>query len=99
MTTITLTSTTASGFLETDFDQLSLLIDGEDTGAITANTAKISYSTAASDAVALNTAKPSSIVSGVSGADAITNIISLTTAEYGAIGSPDSATLYIITDA
>ena len=34
---------------------------------------------------------------GVTGADAITNIISLTTAEYGAI-TPDSATLYVITD-
>jgi len=36
---------------------------------------------------------------GVTGADQITNIMSLTTAEYEAIGSPDSSTLYIITDA
>lgn len=36
--------------------------------------------------------------SGVTGADAITNIMSLTTAEYAAIGSPDAATLYLITD-
>lgn len=35
---------------------------------------------------------------GVTGADQITNVMSLTTAEYGAI-TPDSATLYIITDA
>lgn len=35
---------------------------------------------------------------GVTGADAITNIISLTQAEYDAIGAPDAATLYIITD-
>lgn len=35
---------------------------------------------------------------GVTGADAITNIMSLTQAEYNAI-TPDSATLYIITDA
>jgi len=34
---------------------------------------------------------------GVTGADAITNIISLTTAEYGAI-TPDAATLYVIKD-
>jgi hypothetical protein len=35
---------------------------------------------------------------GVSGADAITNIMSLTQAEYNAIGSPDPTTLFIITD-
>lgn len=35
---------------------------------------------------------------GVTGADAITNIMSLTTAEYGAI-TPNASTLYIITDA
>ena len=32
------------------------------------------------------------------GADAVTNIVSLTQAEYNAIGSPDAATLYLITD-
>jgi hypothetical protein len=37
-------------------------------------------------------------VTGVTGADAITNIISLTSAEYAAI-TPDVATLYVITDA
>jgi len=36
-------------------------------------------------------------VTGVTGADAITNIISLTQAEYDAIVTPDVATLYIIT--
>jgi len=36
-------------------------------------------------------------VTGVTGADAITNIISLTQAEYDAIVTPDAATLYIIT--
>jgi hypothetical protein len=35
---------------------------------------------------------------GVTGADAITNIMSLTQAEYNAIGSPDAATLFLITD-
>lgn len=35
---------------------------------------------------------------GVTGADQITNIMSLTTAEYGAI-TPNASTLYIITDA
>ena len=36
--------------------------------------------------------------SGVTGADAVTNIISLTQAEYNAIGTPGASTLYIITD-
>lgn len=35
-------------------------------------------------------------VTGVTGADAITNVISLTQAEYDAI-TPDAATLYVIT--
>jgi len=34
---------------------------------------------------------------GVTGADQITNIISLTQAEYDAIGAPDASTLYVIT--
>ena len=34
---------------------------------------------------------------GVSGADQITNMISLTQAEYDAIVSPDAATFYVIT--
>lgn len=34
---------------------------------------------------------------GVTGADQITNIISLTQAEYDAIASPDASTLYVIT--
>ena len=44
---------------------------------------------------------PSSIVSdpsGITGADAITNIMSLTQAEYHAIGFPNATTLYVITD-
>jgi hypothetical protein len=32
------------------------------------------------------------------GSDAVTNIVSLTQAEYSAIGSPDAATLFLITD-
>lgn len=36
---------------------------------------------------------------GITGADAVTNIVSLTQAEYDAIGSPDASTFYIITDA
>jgi hypothetical protein len=33
-----------------------------------------------------------------SGSDVVNNIVSLTTAEYNAIGSPDAATLFLITD-
>jgi len=36
---------------------------------------------------------------GVTGADAVTNIISLTQSEYEAIGTPNAATIYAITDA
>ena len=37
--------------------------------------------------------------SGVTGADQIINIMSLTQAEYTAIGTPNAATFYVITDA
>jgi hypothetical protein len=39
---------------------------------------------------------PGSVTTGVTGADAIGNIISLTAAEYAAIGTKDAATLYVI---
>jgi hypothetical protein len=42
---------------------------------------------------------PRSDPTGITGADAVSNIVSLTTAEYAAIGSPDASTLYLITDA
>jgi hypothetical protein len=35
-------------------------------------------------------------VSGITGADAVANIVSLTQAEYEAIGAPDASTLYVI---
>jgi hypothetical protein len=37
--------------------------------------------------------------SGITGADVITNMVSLTQAEYDAIVSPSATTLYVITDA
>ena len=47
------------------------------------------------------TGTPSNIVtsniSGITGADVISNIVSLTQAEYDAIATPNSATLYVIT--
>ena len=36
---------------------------------------------------------------GVTGADAVANILSMTQAEYNAIGTPNAATIYAITDA
>lgn len=60
------------------------------TGTITANTS-VTFPTAGT--------LIKTDVTGITGADAVTNVVSLTSAEYGAIGSPDSATLYIITDA
>lgn len=47
------------------------------------------------------TANPNAVdsdVTGITGADAIANIVSLTQAEYDAIGTPDASTFYIITD-
>jgi hypothetical protein len=35
---------------------------------------------------------------GITGADAITNVVSLTQAEYNAISVKNAATLYVITD-
>lgn len=62
------------------------------------------YATAAQGALADTATQPADIalmvesdVTGVTGADAITNVISLTQAEYDAIGTPDAATLYVIT--
>ena len=40
---------------------------------------------------------PATDPSGITGADKITNIVSLTQAEYDAIGTPDASTLYVIT--
>jgi hypothetical protein len=42
---------------------------------------------------------PASDPTGITGADAVTNIVSLTQAEYDAIGSPSATTFYLITDA
>jgi hypothetical protein len=49
-------------------------------------------------AIALADTAVQSDPTGVTGADAITNIISLTQAEYDAIVSPDATTLYVIVD-
>jgi hypothetical protein len=71
---------------------------------VTANTAKNSYPSADSTKLAgieagaeVNTIN--SDPSGVTGADQVINIMSLTQAEYDAIGTPNAATFYVITDA
>jgi len=49
MTTIALTSTNESGFLESDFDQIKSTLNGLDTGDITLNNAKITFPEAPED--------------------------------------------------
>ena len=61
------------------------------TAAFTASTA---YATAAQGAKADTSVQ--SVISGITGADAITNTVSLTAAEYAAIGTKSATTLYII---
>jgi len=71
-----------------------------------AATAATDYATAAQGVLAASATQPGDLalmvesdVTGVTGADAVTNIISLTQAEYDAIGTPNAATIYAITDA
>lgn len=61
--------------------------------------ARISESSVTQHAAAAATAANAvrSLVAGITGADAITNIVSLTQAEYDAIGTPNASTLYVIT--
>ncbi len=56
------------------------------------------YTAAAVDALVANMVESDTSTDGVTGSDAIANIVSCTQAEYDA-GTPDAATLYIITDA
>lgn len=59
---------------------------------------KTSHSTGGSDALApSDIGAVASNTTGITGADAITNIVSLTQAEYDALGSYSSSTLYVIT--
>lgn len=59
---------------------------------------KASHSTGGSDALSpSDIGAPASNPAGITGADAITNIVSLTQAEYDALGSKNASTLYVIT--
>jgi hypothetical protein len=61
------------------------------------------YATAAQGELADTAVQPAAIAkmvisdtTGITGADAIVNIVSLTQAEYDAIGTPSAATLYVV---
>lgn len=75
----------------------TLLARTNHTGAQLAST--ISDFDAAADARIAASNKISSDVTGVTGADAITNMISLTQAEFDAIVTPSATVVYLITDA
>jgi len=80
--------------LQTDVDTRIKTADIVDTLVSTSTTTPLS----ANQGKELQDDKVSSDPSGVTGADQVTNMMSLTQAEYDAIGSPDSSTFYIITD-
>ena len=66
------------------------------TSSITFDSTTYTYGTGAASAQRAAMQVPGSVTTGVTGADAIGNIISLTAAEYAAIGTKDAATLYVI---
>ena len=68
-----------------------------------AATASTDYATAAQGTLAASAVQPAAIanmlvsnITGITGADAIANAVSLTAAEYAAIGTKSATTLYII---
>lgn len=69
-----------------------------DIGALANGDKFIVFDASDGDAAGTVSGLVQSRTSGVTGADPIINIISLTTAEFGAI-TPDSSTVYLITDA
>jgi len=82
-----------------DYDDLT----GKPTLGTAAATASTDYATAAQGAKADTAVQPAAIAkmlvsdnTGVTGADVISNTISLTAAEYAAIGTKSATTLYII---
>ena len=94
-------ATVVTGTAGTDGNLVSWNADGD---AVDSGSAPSDFATAAQGALADTATQPADIanmvesdVTGVTGADAITNVISLTQAEYDAI-TPDAATLYVITD-
>jgi hypothetical protein len=75
----------------------SIAFNGTDAiDSLAFNMVYYSYGTGAASAHRIAMKVPGSVTTGVTGADAISNIISLTAAEYAAIGTKDAATLYVI---
>ena len=77
-------------------DATTMTISGPSGGLGTSK--NLSFPNASGTVALTSDIKITSNPTGITGADAVTNIVSLTTAEYAAIGSPDAATLYLITD-
>jgi len=78
-------------------------LTGKPTLGTAAATAATAYATAAQGTLAASAVQPAAIatmlvsaIAGITGADAITNVVSLTAAEYAAIGTKSATTLYII---
>lgn len=78
-------------------------LTGKPTLGTAAATNSTAYATAAQGAKADTAVQPAAIatmlvsaITGITGADAITNCVSLTAAEYAAIGTKSATTLYII---
>jgi hypothetical protein len=81
-----------------DYDDLT----GKPTLGTAAATAASAYATAAQGALADTAVQPAAIAkmvvsdtTGITGADAIANVVSLTQAEYDAL-TPDADTLYVV---
>ena len=77
-------------------------LTGKPTLGTAAATASTDYATAAQGTLAGTAVQPAAIANmvvsdttGITGADAITNIVSLTQAEYDAL-TPDADTLYVV---
>ena len=104
-TTKRATGTRLKSYLGTDNFETSTQLNARDTanrargnhtGTQLASTIS-DFSTAADARIAASN-KVGSDPTGVSGADQITNMMSLTQAEYDAIGTPNASTLYVVTD-
>jgi hypothetical protein len=101
---ITLTgSVTSSGSLTLGGTLSGIDLTSQVTGTLpiaNGGTGATNAATALSNLGAYPAANPSSYIpsniSGITGADAVTNIVSLTQAEYDAIPTPNASTLYII---
>jgi len=77
-------------------------LTGKPTLGTAAATAATDYATAAQGTLAASAVQPAAIAkmvvsdtTGITGADAITNVVSLTQAEYDAL-TPDADTLYVV---